>query len=62
MHHAHRAIDQRQGQPQHDEAVGEDLAGEADLLADVQHQGEQDQAESDDDGGVHGVFCLPDVY
>ncbi|MNP73094.1 hypothetical protein D3C76_1697620 [compost metagenome] len=54
MDDADCAIDQGQRQPQHDETVGEDLAGEADFLADGEHQGEQDQAEGDDDRRVHG--------
>jgi hypothetical protein len=57
MHHPHRTIDHRQCQPQRGEAVGQGLSAEADALADVEHQGEQDQAEEDDDGGVHGCTC-----
>ncbi|MNV79526.1 hypothetical protein D3C71_1730830 [compost metagenome] len=58
MHDADCAIDQRQRQPQHDKTVGQGLAGEADVLADVEHQRQEDQAEGDDDGGVHGGLCL----
>ena len=44
-------------QPQRGEAVGQGLPAEANALAYVEHQGEQDQAEEDDDGGVHGCTC-----
>ncbi|CAI8983356.1 hypothetical protein EMIT0232MI5_80100 [Pseudomonas sp. IT-232MI5] len=61
MHHSHRAINHRQCQPQGGEAVGHGLAAETDALADVEHQREQDQAEENDNGGVHGAFCLMEV-
>src|SRR5471030_89536 len=41
---------------QDDETVGQRLTVETDSLADVEHQCQQDQAEENDDGGVHGVF------
>ncbi|MNY32607.1 hypothetical protein D3C86_1668340 [compost metagenome] len=62
MHYADCAVDQRQRQPQQDKTVGQGLAGEADFLADVEHQRQENQAEGDDDGGVHELSRPSDVH